>query len=306
MWSPPSLSALRAFECAAVTLNFTRAADELGLTQGAISHQVRELEARLGTRLFERRTRGLALTDAGRRYLPFVREALERLQAGEQTLRGPAGTSVLTVSVSPNFAAKWLVPRLGRFLAEHPDIDLRIGATTQHVDFAREDIDMAVRHGEGGWPHLDVTRLCRETIGPMCSPALIETGPSLAAPADLPNHVLLHDGDRTRWRQWLAERGVPAEAAERGPVFSETSLAIDAAVAGQGVVLARSALAALDLAARRLVRPFDDETPAEFSYWIVVPKSGAARPKVSRFRAWLLEQAANDERMLAKVKAGSS
>ncbi|MEC9367322.1 MAG: transcriptional regulator GcvA, partial [Pseudomonadota bacterium] len=296
--------ALRAFETAARTLNFTRTAEELGQTQGAISHQIREMEARLGTRLFERQPRGLALTDAGRRYVPYVREAMERLRAGEDALRGPAATAVLTVSVSPNFAAKWLVPRLGRFLADHPEIDLRLSASIQHVDFAREDIDVAIRHGNGDWPHLEVARLCSETVGPMCSPALLPDGRRFASAGDFAGHVLIHDNSRAGWRDWLAARGLPTTQAEHGPIFSQTSLAIDAAVAGQGIVLARSALAALDLVSNRLVRPLPDETPAAFAYWIVAPKSGATRPKVARFRDWLLEQARADERALRNSDAG--
>ena len=148
----PSTSALRAFEAAARRLSFTAAAGDLNLTQGAISHQIRDLETRLGTALFVRRGRGLALTEAGQRYLPFVREGLERLRAGGEAVRPAGRAMVLTVSVSPNFATKWLVPRLGAFLAAHPDIDLRISAAMAHVDFAGDGIDLAVRHGTGDWP----------------------------------------------------------------------------------------------------------------------------------------------------------
>ncbi|MCZ7660049.1 MAG: transcriptional regulator GcvA [Xanthobacteraceae bacterium] len=297
-WSPPSLSAARAFEAAARTLNFTRAAAELGQTQGAISHQARELEDRLGIRLFERRARGLALTEAGRRYLPYVQDALARLRAGEELIRGAARGAVLTVSVSPNFASKWLVPRLGQFSQAHPDLDLRISASVQHVDFGREDIDLAVRHGDGDWPDLHVTRLCAESLFPVCSPGLLRSGPPIRAVADLARHVLIHDRDRGRWHAWLAACGVAVPVRDRGPVFDQTALAIDAAVAGQGIALARSALAALDLIAGRLVRPLPDAVPAEFAYWIVCRKAVAAAPKIRRFRAWLLAQAAADARAL--------
>src|SRR5437588_11895360 len=158
VWMPPSLSALRAFETAARTLSFTAAAHELNITQGAVSHQVNTLEARLGVKLFEREARGLKLTEAGGRYLPLVRDALERLRTAEDLIRSER-PSVLTVTVSPNFASKWLVPRLGTFSVTHPNLDLRISASLQHVDFNREDIDLAVRHGNGEWPDLHVTRL---------------------------------------------------------------------------------------------------------------------------------------------------
>src|SRR5262245_65569173 len=147
-WVPPSLTALRAFETAARTLSFTGAAEELNQTQGAISHQVNMLEARLGVKLVGREARGLKLTDAGRKYLPLVKDALDRLRTAEDLIR-PTRPFVLTVTVSPNFASKWLVPRLGGFSVTHPNLDLRISASLQHVDFSREDIDLAVRHGTG-------------------------------------------------------------------------------------------------------------------------------------------------------------
>ena len=302
-WTPPSLSAARAFEAAARALNFTHAAEELGQTQGAISHQVRELEARLGVRLFERGARGLQLTEAGLRYLPFVREALDRLRAGEELLRGTGRAAVLTVSVSPNFASKWLVPRLGRFSETHPDLDLRISASTQHIDLGREDIDLAVRHGDGNWPDLDVTRLCVEELFPVCSPGFLGAGRSLATVAGLRGQILIHDRDPGRWRQWLAGFGVDAATSARGPVFDQTALAIDAAVAGQGIALALAALAALDLRAGRLVRPLPQAAPAEFAYWIVCRTSIARTPKIRRFRAWLVAQAEEDMKALSPQPA---
>jgi LysR family glycine cleavage system transcriptional activator len=301
-WAPPSLSATRAFEAAARTLNFTHAADELGQTQGAISHQIRELEARLGIRLFERGRRGLQLTEAGLRYLPFVREALDRLRAGEELLRGAGRATVLTVSVSPNFASKWLIPRLGQFSQTHADLDLRISATIQHVDLAREDIDLAIRHGDGGWQDLDTTRLCVEEMFPVCSPAYLKTGHPRLGLADLANHALIHDRDASHWRDWLATFSVELSAG-RGPVFDQTALAIDAAVSGQGIALARSALAALDLAAGRLVRPIPQTVPATFAYWIVCRPSVARLPKIKRFRAWLIAQAEADKAALARMNA---
>jgi LysR family glycine cleavage system transcriptional activator len=300
MWVPPSVSALRAFETAARTLNFTRAAKEIGHTQGAISHQVRELEVQLGIRLFERGARSLTLTEAGRQYLPFVQNALDRLRAGEELMRGTGRSTVLTVSISPNFASKWLVPRLGSFSESHPDLDLRISASMQHIDFSREDIDLAVRHGDGKWPDLHVTRLCAEEMFPVCSPGHLRIGTAIKTPVDLTGHVLIHDRDRSRWREWLKTFKVKKVAIERGPVFDQTALAIDAAVAGQGIALARTALAALDLIAGRLVRPLPQAIPAEFAYWIVCRKTVADATKIRRFRSWLIAQAKNDTAALAQ------
>src|SRR5262249_28886035 len=301
IWMPPSLAALRAFETAARTLSFTAAAKELSQTQGAISHQVNTLEARLGVKLFEREARGLKLTEAGGKYLPLVRDSLERLRTAEDMVRLER-PSVLTVTVSPNFATKWLVPRLGSFSVTHPNLDLRISASLQHVDFNREDIDLAVRHGNGHWPELHVTRLCAEELFPACSAALLRGGPPIRTPADLAGHVLIHDRSRTHWQDWLAAFGIKNADTERGPVFDQTALAIDAALAGQGIALARTALASLDLIAGRLVRPLSEATPAEFSYWIVCRKSVADEPKISQFRSWLIEQV-QDDRMKTDLLA---
>lgn len=290
----PSTTALQIFEAAARHLNFTRAAAELNLTQSAVSHQIRELETRLGARLFDRIGRGLALSEAGRRYLPFARAALDQLHAGTEELRPTQRGIVLTVSVSPNFANKWLVPRLGVFTQAHPDIDLRISAVVQHVDFVGGGIDVAIRHGDGHWPELDVARLCVEEIFPVASPVLLASGPPLKRLEDLARHVLIHDQSRDGWSEWLSGLGVDPAGIDtaRGPIFSQTSLAIDAAVAAQGVALARSALVTLDLAAGRLVRPLSQSVPAAFAYWIVCPKAVAKRAKIVRFRDWLLAEAA--------------
>ena len=290
--SLPSTAALRAFEAAARHLSFTGAAVELSRTQGAVSHQISELETRLGVTLFERKARGIALTESGRSYLPFARESLDRLRAGNDALRRQADDHVLTVSCSPNFASKWLVPRLGEFIAAHPDIDLRISATLQHVTFDGDGIDLAVRHGDGSWPDLNVSQLCQETLFPVCSPHVAPSINRIKCVDDLAEYVLIHDRDRSGWKNWLEAIGATVDAfdLDRGPVFNQTSLAIDAAVAGQGIALARSALASLDLGADRLVRPVPEEVPAEFAYWIVCPKPNAAQPKIRRFRQWLLMQ----------------
>jgi LysR family glycine cleavage system transcriptional activator len=213
----PSTTALSAFEVSARTLNFTEAARELNLTQGAISHQVKNLEDRLGVKLFHRDRQRLRLTESGAAYLPYVREAIDRLRAGTEFLAARADSGILTVSVSPNFAAKWLVHRLGDFIVNHPDIDLRISASIDHIDFARDDVDMAVRHGTGDWPDLDVVPLAREEIFPVCSPSLLQSGPPLDAPADLAGHVLLHDLSRNDWPLWFAAAGVEPIDVSRGP-----------------------------------------------------------------------------------------
>src|SRR5438105_5023573 len=239
----PPLHALKAFEAAARHESFTRAAEELCVTQGAVSHQVKALEAELGLKLFNRERQRLVITEAGRAYLVIVRDAFDRIADGTERLLQRQSGGALTVSTSPNFAAKWLVHRLGRFAEAHREIDLRVSASANHVDFAREDIDLAVRHGDGNAPGLCVARLCAEDLFPACSPKLLAGRNPLRTPSDLGRFTLLHVNDRQGWSQWLDFAGVAGVDFSHGPVFNQASMAIDAAVDGQGVVLARTALA---------------------------------------------------------------
>ncbi len=294
----PSLNALKAFEAAARHGSFTRAAEELHVTQGAVSHQVKALELELGLKLFRRARQRLVISDAGKSYLEVVRDAFDRLSFGTEHLLQRQSAGVLTVTVSPNFAAKWLVHRLGRFAEAHPGIDLRVSAAAHHVDFAREDIDLGIRHGDGQWPGLHATRLCVEELFPVCSPKLARGSRALRAPADLKHHTLLHVDDRRDWGLWLAAANVADADPARGLVLNQAYLAIDAAVGGQGVALARTALAARDILEGRLVRPFDLALKIPYAYWIVCPKTTAALPKIRVFRDWLLAEAAEESRRL--------
>jgi LysR family glycine cleavage system transcriptional activator len=232
-----------------------------------------------------------------------VRDALDRIAIGTERLLQRQSSGMLTVSTSPDFAAKWLVHRLGRFAEAHPDIDLRVSATMHHVDFAREDIDLAVRHGDGHWPGLHVTRLCSEQLFAVCSPTL---GAKLNRPKDVLKLPLLHLDDYSTWTAWLEAAGVSNGDGLHGPVLNRASMLIDAAVDGQGIALARTTLAAWDLIHKRLVRPFPVALPLAKSYWIVCPKAAAGLPKLIAFRDWLLAQAADDVRQLQNRKAFSA
>lgn len=298
----PSLNALKAFEAAARHESFTRAAKELCVTPGAVSHQVKALEAALGLALFRRERQRLVLTEAGRAYLDVVRDAFDRLAGGTERLLQRQKAGVLTVTTSPNFAAKWLVNRLGNFAEAHPEIDLRISASLQHVDLALGEVDLAVRHGDGQWPGLSVTRLAAEELFPVCSPALLRGRNALRNPVDLKQHTLLHLDDRRDWLKWLGAAGVADADLTRGAVFNQASMAIDAAIDGQGVALARTALATGDLRNGRLVRPFALALPVSYAYWIVCPRAAAELPKVASFRRWLLAQAEADADDLARPK----
>lgn len=302
----PPLNALKSFEAAARHESFTRAAAELFVTQGAVSQQVKSLEAELGCKLFNRERQRLVITEAGRDYLIVIRDALDRIALGTERLLQRQSAGVLTVSTSPDFAAKWLVHRLGRFAEAHPGIDLRVSATLHHVDFAREDVDVAVRHGDGSWPGLEVTRLCSEQLFAVCSPKLLTGRPRIAKPADVLKFPLLHLDDRKAWARWLALAGVAPPDKLHGPMLSSASMVIDAAVDGQGVALARSTLAAWDLLSRRIVRPFDVHWRPARTYWIVGPRATAALPKIARFRDWLLAEAAADARRVATLLKASS
>jgi LysR family transcriptional regulator, glycine cleavage system transcriptional activator len=298
----PPLNALKAFEAAARSESFTRAAEELCVTQGAVSHQVKLLEATLGIKLFNREHQRLVITDAGREYLNVVRDALDRIAAGTERIVQRQNAGVLTVSTSPDFAAKWLVYRLGRFAEAHPGIDLRVSATMHHVDFVREEVDVAVRHGDGNWAGLDAVRLCTEELFPVCSPKLMSGRNRIAKPSDMLKFPLLHlDGDRKAWSKWFDTAGVADTKMSHGLVLNRASMLIDAAVDGQGVALARTTLAAWDLINGRLAKPFDLSLKLAKTYWIVCPKAASTKPKIMTFRDWLLAEAADDTRRLRKM-----
>ncbi len=292
----PPLNALRAFEASGRHLSFAKAADELGVTPPAISHQVRQLEDHLGVPLFRRMTRQVALTDAGRAALEPMTEAFDRLAEAVALLEERDDSGVLTVSVAPSFAALWLVPRVEQFTAKHPDIDLRIAANMALSDFADDGVDAAIRYGRGNYPGLSVVQLSQESIAPMCSPDLLKGPHPLNGPQDLAHHTLLHDdstvslGQSPDWRLWLRLAGHADIDASRGPRFSFPDHALQAAVRGQGVILGRLSLAGDDLAAGRLVRPFGDALPTEFGYYLVHPDAKPLPPKVAAFRAWVLSE----------------
>jgi len=297
----PPLNALKAFEAAARHESFTRAAEELFVTQGAVSHQVKALESELGLKLFNRERQRLVLTEAGRDYLGVVRDALDRIALGTERLLQRQNAGALTVSTSPDFAAKWLVHRLGHFAEAHPEIDLRVSATLHHVDFAREEVDMAVRHGDGNWPGLDTVRLSSEQLFAVCSPKLLTGRRRLTKPSDMLKYPLIHMDSRADWSKWLQAAALEDAAVIHGPVLNRASMVIDAAINGQGIALARTTLAAWDLINARLVRPFPEALRLSKTYWIICPKATSALPKIKTFRDWLMTEAAQDIRRLQKM-----
>lgn len=299
----PSMKALRAFESAARHLSFTKAADELNVTQAAISHRVKTLEECLSVQLFRRFNRKLELTDAGRNYLPSLRHALDMVgTAGDRASRQEAAAS-LRVSVVISFATKWLLPRLQEFKALHPEIDVLVTADDTLVNFGRDAFDVSIRFGRGRYPGLRADPFMKDWIIPVCSPALLEGPHPLRKPADLKHHTLLHDlasfgDDLLDWSYWLEAAGVTGVDPNLGPGFNLWGMLIDAAIAGQGVALARFAIAEGDIDAGRLIQPFGPSLPSEYAYWIVSPPEGAACPNVRKFREWLIAEAAKSHEPL--------
>jgi LysR family glycine cleavage system transcriptional activator len=293
----PALSALRAFEAAARHKSFTKAAEELFVTPAAISHQIHALEEDLGVRLFHRLNRSIELTTSARVLLPGLSEAFAGIRASVKRLRSHNDTGSLTVTASPSLAAKWLVLRLHRFQARCAEVDVRISATDEVVDLTKGDFDIAIRYGSGHYPGLEVELLFTNEVFPACSPQLLAAGPPLQTPDDLRHHALIHDQAVERdplvptWPMWLKAAGVKDVPAAAGLSFNNMSLALDAAIAGHGVVLAYSTIAAADIAAGRLVRLFSLALPDQFSYYLVTAPGALERPKVRAFRDWLREEA---------------
>jgi len=293
---PPPLNALRAFEAAARELSVRRAAERLNVTPSAVSHQLRTLEDWLGMPLFRREGRRLHLTEAGQTLLPGLREGFGRIDAALAEVAARGRTGALTVSMLSTFAAHWFIPRLPRFQAMHPEIDVRVSTTMRAVAFDAEGIDAAIRYGDGDWPGLESERLVTETLVPVCSPALAANGPPLRRPADLAAHTLLAAAARPEdWALWLASAGVAGLEPAGCITFDTTNFAIDAAIGGAGVAIAGRALIAPELAAGRLVKPFDHAVPRDLAYYFVCPADRAPAPKLIALRDWLRAEALRSE-----------
>lgn len=291
----PPIATLRALETAARHLSFTKAANELNVTQSAISHQIRHLEDVWGLKLFGRRPRQLTLTRNGRALANVVREFLDQMAGTLETLRAGEFRGPLRVSLPQSFAIKWLVPRLGGFYSDHPDINIWISTSYEFVDFATDEADVAIRLGHGNYQGLHTTPLLREYAFPVCSPLFLERTARPSAPKDLLAYPLLHKLDKDiapDWTDWFHAAGVDNADIIDGPRFPDTSMAIQAAIDGQGIVLARSAHVGDDLAAGRLIRLFDVRLPSTTAYYFVCPKGTETRPKITLFRDWITREAA--------------
>jgi len=286
----PPLNALRVFEAAARHMSFSKASAELSVTPTAVSHQIKHLEAYLGTTLFRREPRRLTLTADGTAWALELREVFSRLAEANRKLRAPKAPErpVVSVSVVPSLGARWLAPRLGRFLALHGDVDVRISPTAHLVDFAVDSVDLAIRYGKGRYPGLVVEKLADDEFVVVCAPHLRAKA---RTPAALARHALLCDDEPDIWPTWFAARGERGTSGACTVMLTDSAMVVTAAVEGQGIAMARRSLAVDDLAAGRLTRLFPHvQTPTGRAYYLVGPRETLRRPEVTAFRDWLREE----------------
>lgn len=295
----PPLTALRAFEAVCRHLSITSAAEELGVTPGAVSQSVKALEEYLGRSLLERTPRGLVLLPAAEAALPSLIEGFDLLAEGAKRLAGPDRGGRLTVSVAPSFAAKWLAPRLTDFMVKHADIDVQIQASMGLANFESEGVDLAIRYGAGKWHGLEAKLLLNEEVTPVCAQRIAD---EIGQPSDIAKFTLIHDDSSLAdescpdWTMWLKAAGVTNVDASRGPRFNQSNLALEAAISGRGIVLAKRTLAQADIDSGRLTAPFTQSTPIEFAYFVVHPPGRARSKQARQFIAWVHEAAAQYQR----------
>jgi len=319
----PPLTALRVFEAAARHLSLKKAAEELNVTPAAVSHQIQQLESHLGVRLFRRLHRGIEMTEIAQICIPKLQEGFECMRVAMDRVRDHRGADVLTVGAAPSFSSHWLMPRLHRFVTGHPDIDVQVSTRMrqfsrlprgQRGDFESvlgwaDEVDVVVVFGNGDYPGMRVDRLLSLSITPLCSPALLEGPNALRKPADLKKHKLLHDdrglmyGGHAFWDMWLDKARVTDADSSRGPHFTHSILALEAAMAGEGIVASTPELAATDIANGRLVAPFGTRVPLTASYYVVSNELASKRGVVGIFRDWIHEEAARQMGAPAKKRA---
>lgn len=288
----PSLKALQAFEAASRLGSFVTAAEELLVTPSAVSHQVRALERELGVTLFHRVHRSILLTDAGQRYAKHVAEAFGALETATRSISRSTKSDILTIHVVPSFAAQWLMPRLARFSAQNPDVDVRVNASTSVVDLASGEADLAIRYGTV-FPTagVEVVPFPEEIVLPLCSPELIHGDYPIRTPADLRHHTLIHsEVNLITWREWLKWAGAPSIDLTRGPRFDRSFMSISSAVDSAGVCLESHMLVQRELASGQLVAPFGLEGPTISGHCLMFMKSRRQLPKINLFQTWLFRE----------------
>lgn len=291
----PPLNALRAFEASARQLSFTRAAEELFVTQAAVSHQIKALEEFIGIKLFVRKNRALLLTEEGQSYYLDIKDIFNNIREATEKLFARNEKGAITVCMQASFAIQWLVPRLSAFSNLHPDIDVRIKAVEQSDGLLTEDVDIAIYYGRGNWSDVSIDKLHQEYLIPVCSPLIFSKNKPLKKIEDLVNHTLLHDTSRKDWKRWFKKVGVKGANVNNGPIFSHSVMVVQAAVHGQGVALAHSAFAKPDIDSGRLVCPFNDVLVSKNSHYIVCREHQRDLGRISAFRDWVLDTVAQEQ-----------
>ena len=291
----PSLKGLQAFEAAARYRSVTLASNELNVTPGAVSLQIRELEARLGVQLFFRKPRSIQLTREGERYYGALRTAFRMMREATAELTARSEITVLTLSCTPTFAVQWLMPRLPAFQQQYPQVDVRISVTNRLVDFSRDDVDLAVRHGFGRYEGLESIRFIDDSTLPVCAPQLLEKYGPLQEAGDLKSIPLLHDENRNEWRRWLEAAGTSDGDASGGTVFIDSNGALDAAKAGHGIALTRRSLVSRELAEGALIAPFGKDMASTLAYFLVYPRRMLDNPDLVTLIDWMLLEARSAE-----------
>ena len=302
----PPLNALRAFEATARHLSVKNAAAELFVTPGAVSQLLKALELHLGVKLFQRVNRGIFLTDAGQSYLPPIRSAFRQIAEASRRIGTSTDTGTLTVSVTPFFASAWLVPRLKSFQEAHPEIDLRLLASNALADFARDSVDVAVRHGLGRYPGLRSERVVAVEVVPIAARDLVARLGQPRHAVELVRWPLVHDSERKGWQLWFEAQGIEEIGPPRGPSFDDSGLLLQALLAGQGAGLLPAAMVEPELAQGRLVKLADVAMLEAFAYYLVCPPEHYRRPKVAAFRRWILEAAGRETAALDASLAGGA
>ena len=296
----PPLNSLKSFEAAGRLLSFTRAANELNVTQAAVSHQIKVIEDFLGLSLFIRYPRKLALTEQGRSLLPEVIEAFDRVSNAIGAISQEPSSKMISVRLAPSFAAKWLSPRLKYFWLQHPEIDLCLYHAHPAVEFDREQIDIAVTYGKGDWPGVVADPILSLDFYPVCTPDFMSNDRPLSNINNLRYYSLLHDANYECWSDWLKLAGLQAINANKGTIIDDTNVLIQAAVDGQGVALGSSTFVQELLDSGRLIKPFDITLVNEFAYYVVCPEAHLKNPSVQAFKDWLLDLG-NDRIQAAQV-----
>lgn len=291
----PPLNSLKAFEAAARNLSFTKAADELFVTQAAVSHQIKTLEEHLGLKLFLRRNRSLLLTEEGQAYFLDIKEIFTQLVDATEKLLARGAKGSVAVSLTPSFAIQWLVPRLQAFNELHPEIDIRIKAQDLDENSLTDDVDVAIYYGRGHWSGVQSHKLHTEYLVPLCSPLLLNGPKPLAEPNDLQHHTLLHDMTRKPWKSWFKTLGVANSRVNQGPIFSHSSMVLQAAVHGQGMALVNSVLAKPEIDSGRLIVPFSHHLESKNAFYLVLRESQSELGKIVAFKEWMLSMVEKEQ-----------